>query len=288
MAIKDICRVSNRGVIFTFDDDITVYLIDTDQRWFLCDTHLGPQSMDSIKNYISRQSKKKEVIVFNSHSDWDHIWGNCAFEKGIIIGHETCRKRMNEIGTYDLARLPEYHCGIVQIVLPNVTFSDKLTFAEDEIEFIYAPGHTIDSTICFDKKDSVLFLGDLVEHPIPYLDFDGLETYIKTLDFIKKIPAKVKVSSHSGIIDNALIESNIAYIKNISQDKFIDPLVYHECPSVHHFNINNRLFLKYEKMIRIKLRDKFDYTQFRSNFENLQKVSYTDLQEALDFYYTKL
>lgn len=288
MVIKDVSKVGNRGVIFTFDDDITVYLIHTDQYWFLCDTHLGPQSMEGIKNYISMRSNEKEVIVFNSHSDWDHIWGNCAFQNGIIIGHETCRKRMNEIGEFDLARLTEYHRGIIKLVLPNLTFSDKITFAEAEIEFIYAPGHTIDSSVCFDRKDSVLFVGDLVEYPIPYLDFSDLEAYIKTLEFIKSFPAKVKISSHSGIIDNALIDRNTAYIKNIFKGNPIDPIIYQECPDVHNFNINNRLYLKYENMVREKLKDDFDYTSFRCKFGDLKKVSYTDLQEALALYFAHL
>ncbi|HEY3426860.1 MAG TPA: MBL fold metallo-hydrolase [Negativicutes bacterium] len=288
MVVKDVSKVGNRGAIFTFEDDITVYLIDTAKNWFLCDTHLGPQSMECIKNYISLQANKKEVIVFNSHSDWDHIWGNCAFQSGIIIGHETCRQRMNEIGQFDLARLPEYHRGTIELVLPNLTFSDRITFVEADIEFIYAPGHTIDSSVCFDRKDSVLFVGDLVEYPIPYLDFSDLEAYIKTLDFIKNFPAKVKVSSHSGIIDNTLIDRNITYIKDIIKGSSIDPIVYQECPEVHNFNINNRLFLKYENMVREELKDNFDYTLFKNNFEDLKKVSYTDLQEALELYFMHL
>jgi len=285
--MKKVSKVGNRGVIFTFEDDITVYLIKTDKYWFLCDTHLGPESMEYIEKYILAQPKK-EVIVFNSHSDWDHIWGNCSFRDKIIIGHETCRKRMNEIGQFDLARLSEYHRGNINLLLPNLTFSDRLIFEEDEIEFTYAPGHTVDSSVCFDRKDGVLFVGDLVEYPIPYLDFDDLEAYIKTLNFIKNFPAKIKISSHSGIIDNVLIDCNITYIKNIFDGNPIDPIVYQECASVHNFNINNRLFLKYESMVREKLKDNFDYTSFRNNFEDLKKVSYMNLQKALVLYFEHL
>lgn len=286
--IKEVSKVGSRGVIFTFEDDISVYLIHTDKNWFLCDTHLGPGTMEYIKNYISMQSNKKEVIVFNTHSDWDHIWGNCAFQGGIIIGHETCRKRMKEIGQFDLARLTEYHQGYIKLVLPNLTFSDKLVFEEEAIEFIYSPGHTIDSSVCFDRKDSILFVGDLVEYPIPYLEFNDLETYIITLEFIKNFPAKVKVSSHSGIVENALIDRNITYIKNILEGNPVDPVVYQECLSVHNFNINNRMFLKYENKVREKLGSNFDYTLFRSNFEDLKKVDYKELQEALESYFAHL
>jgi len=288
MAIKEVSKVGNRGVIFTFEDNISVYLICADNYWFLCDTHLGPLSMECIKQYIAAQANNKEIIMFNSHSDWDHIWGNCAFPDRIIIGHEMCRKRMREIGRFDLARLTQYHNGSINLVLPNVTFSERILFEENEVEFIYAPGHTIDSAVCFDRKDSVLFVGDLVEYPIPYLDFDDLKTYIKTLDFIKSFPARVKVSSHSGIIDNNLIDSNIAYIKDILLDNPVNLVVYGESQSVHNFNVNNRLFLKYENMVREKLKDDFDYSLFRGQFGELSEMSYKDLKEALEDYFKGL
>ena len=195
---------------------------------------------------------------------------------------------MKEIGQFDLERLTKYHCGNVQLMLPNVTFSERLTFAEDDIEFIYAPGHTIDSSICFDRKDSVLFIGDLVEDPIPYLDFNDLETYLKTLAFIKNFPAKIKISSHSGIIDQGLIDRNITYIQKILHGDQVDPSVYQGCLYVHNFNINNRLFVKYESMIREKLKKDFDYSSFKNKFQNLGKISYEELQDALELYLKQL
>lgn len=288
MQIKEVSKIGNRGTLFTFEDDTAVYLIHSDEKWFLCDTHLGPQSMEFIQKHISMQSNTKDIIVFNTHSDWDHIWGNCVFQGGIIIGHEMCRSRMKEIGKFDLERLTEYHCGSIKLVLPNVTFSERLTFAEDDIEFIYAPGHTVDSSVCFDRQDSVLFVGDLVEDPIPYLDFIDLETYSKTLEFIKNFPAKIKISAHSGIIDHGLIDRNIAYIQKVLHGNSIDPSVYQGCLHVHNFNINNRLFVKYESMVREKLKKDFDYPSFKSNFQNLGKISYEDLQDALERYFKQL
>lgn len=286
--MKDISKAGSRGVIFTFDDDITVYLIHTDTYWFLCDTHLGPQSMQTIKKYIAEQAKDKAVIVFNSHSDWDHIWGNCAFLGSFIIGHETCRQRMQEIGEFELELLRQQHCGNIKLVLPNVTFSDRLLFADEEVEFIYAPGHTVDSAICFDRKDSILFVGDLVEQPIPYLDYHDLATYIETLEFIKSFPAQIKLSAHSGIVDNDLIERNITYITMILQGKQVEPAIYQATPDVHNFNINNRLLLQYENKVRERLKDNFDYALFRRNFKDLKEVSYADLQVELEQYMRKV
>lgn len=281
-------KIGNRGVMFTFADNITVYLIDAGKKYFLCDTHLGPYSMEYIKQYICCQGHEKEAIIFNSHADWDHIWGNCAFANAVIIGHEACRKRMQEIGPFDLARLPEYHRGQITLVLPNLTFSDKMSFEDEGVNFIHSPGHTMDSALCFDRKDSVLFVGDLVEDPIPYLDDYDLDIYLKTLEFIKSFPARIKISSHSGIVDNTLIDRNISYVKDIFAGKSIDGAKYKDYQSVHKYNLNNRLFLPFERTVREKLGERFDYGFLRSEFTHLENMSHEELKEAMAGYLDRI
>jgi cyclase len=288
MSVKNVQKIGTRGVIFTFADDISVYLLCADRHWFLCDTHLGPLSMDYIKQYIASRADGRQTIVFNSHSDWDHVWGNCAFQEGIIIGHELCRQRLHEIGRHELVNLAGYHQGNVELVLPNVTFSDKMAFAAEQVEFWHAPGHTVDSAVCFDKRDAVLFVGDLVEYPIPYLDWDDLALYINTLEHLKNWPAKVMVSAHSGIITRELIDNNIAYIRAMLTGQTVNPAIYRECPAVHNFNVNNRLFLQYEKIAREKLGTSFDYAVFRGNFRDLKEIGREELQTAWQRYYSRL
>lgn len=218
----EISKIGKRGTFFTFQEgdsafsqDTSVYLIDAGDKLFLCDTHVGPKSMDMIKEYIDAQGLgDKEIIVFNSHGDWDHIWGNCAFPNAAIIAHESCRQRIMESGERDLERFKgKYHDGSFKLKLPNLTFDSRLSFDDYGIEFIYAPGHTADSAICYDKRDSVLFVGDLVEHPYPYLSYDDLEAYIKSLEYIKGIGARTVLCGHSGKADEKLINENIAYIE---------------------------------------------------------------------------
>lgn len=278
-------EIGTRGVIFTYEDDISVYLIKGDHSYILCDTHLGPLSMDIIKDYISTTHlPEKEILIFNSHSDWDHIWGNCAFPDAKIIAHEKARTRMFEIGKYELQRLAKFHNGEIELKLPSLTFSDKLALPDEGIEFIYAPGHTIDSSLCFDQKDSVLFVGDLVESPIPYLDYYYLDVFIKTLEFIKGFPSMIKLSAHSGIISDKLIERNISYIKGILHGESISSEMIGSSVEVHQYNLNNRLLLQYEPLIRDKLGKKFDYASYKSNFMNLGKVSTEDFKVEIENY----
>lgn len=218
----DIEKVGSRGTLFKFNEkdsafpqDTYVYLIDAGEKLFLCDTHVGPKSMETVKEYLDAQGLgSKEIIVFNSHGDWDHIWGNCAFPNAAIIAHESCRQRIMENGERDLEKFKgKYHDGSFKLKLPNLTFDSRLSFDDYGIEFIYAPGHTADSAICYDKRDYVLFVGDLVEHPYPYFSYDDLEAYIKSLEYIKGIGARTVLCGHSGSVDEKLINENIAYIK---------------------------------------------------------------------------
>jgi len=218
-------RIGKRGTLLTFQEgdslfsqDTCVYLINTEDKLFLCDTHVGPKSMDIVKDYINAEGLgNKEIIVFNTHSDWDHIWGNCAFPDSIIIAHDSCRRIILENGEKELERYKGiYHDGSFGLKLPNLTFDSKLRFEDYGIEFIYAPGHTVDSAICYDKIDSVLFVGDLVEYPEPYLQYENLEEYIKTLECIKSIKADTVISGHSGIVNEDLINENISFIRKAS------------------------------------------------------------------------
>ncbi len=303
-------KIGNRGVFFTFEEgdspfeqNTSTYLINTDDRIFICDTHVGPKSMDIIKQYIhDNKLNDKEIIVFNSHADWDHIWGNCAFEDATIIGHKLCRKIIEQEGAFELERKKKYHNGFIELKLPNITFNSKLEFEDVEIEFTYAPGHTIDSSICFDRKDSVVFVGDLLEYPIPYTNYHDLETYLETLEFIKSLPTKIILSAHSGRIHEKLFNDNMVYIKNLLQK---NPIATkdEEYLSYHNYNSKNILISEYEYIVREKLGDKFDFESFKRELWNsinnknnnldlerldIRDINCEELEEALKIYISRL
>lgn len=303
-------KIGNRGVYFTYEDgdapiagNTSIYLINADNKIFLCDTHMGSKSMEHVKQYINEQQlNDKEIIVFNSHADWDHIWGNCVFKDATIIGHKLCRRRMEQEGEFDLERKKKYHNGFVELKLPNLTFDSKLEFQDDEIEFIYTPGHTIDSSICFDKRDSVVFVGDLLEYPLPVTNYYDLEAYLKTLEFIKSLPAKIILSAHSGRIDEELFDDNMEYIKNLLLKKPIE-IEDEECSGCHDYNLKSMLISKYEYIVREKLGYEFNFESFRRDFwnsiddkyDNLDReflyilgINYEELEEALKSYIVRL
>lgn len=296
--IMRIQQIGTRGTLFTFEDETAVYLINTDHRLFLCDTHCGPLSMDPIKQYIAEQGlAHKELFIFNTHSDWDHIWGNCAFDDVFIIGHTTCRQRMEERSD-QLKMIPsEYQKGAVEIRLPNLTFDNTLTFEDDNIVFSYAPGHTVCSSICLDRKDSVAFVGDLVERPLPYVLYHDLKQFIASLEKIKHLSAQTIISAHSGIVTETLIDENIMFLQKIMERA---PLELDEpAQQLYDFNIKHAMILTYEAQVREKLGEHFNYTSFLREFlsafdvpaddigqifKHISNHTYEEIEDALQRY----
>lgn len=281
-------EISNRTRILTFDDDISILLMTGSHHTFLCDTHLGPESMSRVKELLTTINHPHDLIIFNSHSDWDHIWGNCAFPHSLIIGHTTCRDRMKERGAFDLSNLLSKTRGHVELKFPNLTFGSRLCFEDDEIEFFHAPGHTIDSSVFYDRIEKILYVGDLVEDPIPYIDYDRTDIYIETLEMLLTYPVKIMVSAHSGIITPDLIRRNISYLQSVREGIPVDTSSFGPYCTVHQLNLNTLLMFRYEILVRQIQKDTFDFPSFWSISSDISTLKTENLEKLLTAYLSGL
>lgn len=296
-------RIGSRGVLFTleahesaFASDYCVYLIEGENTVYLCDTHVGPRSMEPIGDYMRENGlDKKELVIFFSHSDWDHVWGACAFPEATVVAQHGTLKRLYDHGHLELQRYAKYQNGDVRLVYPTITFESKLSFCRDGVEFIFAPGHTSDSAICHDRRDSVLYLGDLVEVPHPEIQAHDLETYIETLEGIGELKARVMITAHSGRVGEKDIQDNIAYIQRFQEIAFSEPA--EQEPEAAKMIRKQYTLLMYEDAIAETAGDKFDYPTFQKELWGsleldylepittlLKKVEHEELKLALESY----
>lgn len=214
----EIKKVGNRGTLFTLYDlgiATNVYIINGKQHIFILDTYLGPDIMKEINEYIKSEIGDKPLIIVNSHSHWDHVWGNSLYSSDIIIAHELSKKYMKKDGLRKLEEHKEYKRGEVILTYPNVTFTDKLYFEEDNVLIYHTPGHTDDEISIIDWEDKVLFAGDNLERPIPYIMDKDLNQYIKTLENYLSLDVKIIIGGHTKCEDKSLIEDNLQYIKKV-------------------------------------------------------------------------
>ncbi len=212
-------RIGSRGLIFSFKDPFltNVYVILGTERVYVLDTFLGSESMEIVKQTLEEEGYgSRPVVVFNSHGDYDHYWGNAAFDTALIIGHEECRDRIIAESETALIENQEHKKGEVIIKTPSGVFSDRLSFPDDRLTFFHTPGHTTDSTTCFDEVDKVLFVGDNVETPLPYVYNTDVSQFCTTLRSYLEIDWDVMIASHAPpLYDKTLLKRNIEYLENL-------------------------------------------------------------------------
>ncbi len=217
-------NIGKRGTLFTFDDlgiPTNVYVINGKNYIYIVDTYLGPDIMEQVNEYIAEAYDKKPIIVVNTHSHWDHVWGNCLYNSSPIIAHEKCREKMEIDGLQQLEKLEKYQRGQVTITYPTITFTDKICFEEDNIQIYYTPGHTDDGISILDKEDKVLFAGDNLERPLPYIMSKDLNRYVLTLEEYLKTDADIIIGGHTDCEDKSLIIDNLDYVKNMASKEEI-------------------------------------------------------------------
>ncbi len=218
-------KIGTRGLLFAFNDPYltNVYVIIGKERVFVLDTSLGPEPMRIVTQTLEEEGYgSRPVVVFNSHGDYDHYWGNAAMKDALIIGHEQCRARILTEGEALLIKYKDHKRGAVIIKAPSLVFADRLRFTDESITFFHSPGHTIDSSSCFDEVDKVLFVGDNIESPLPYIYNTNVAQFSTTLKSYCDIEWKLMIASHDPpLSDRTLLEKNMEYLMNL-QDWSID------------------------------------------------------------------
>lgn len=216
-----ITPIGSRGYLFSYPElEITnVYLILAEQNTFLCDTFLGPAAMVPIKQFLERKARTQPIIIFNSHKDWDHVWGNCAFADSMILASQQCRDNLEKNFEEEWRAFGTQALGDVQLVLPNLAFTGRVSFHQDQVLFFSSPGHTNGSTSCWDLRDKVLFVGDNVEHPLPYLYAADLKSYAATLESYLDLPLAQIITGHGALerMTRTLVRRNLDYINALAE-----------------------------------------------------------------------
>lgn len=217
----EIVTVGSRGFLVGFEDpyETYIYVMLGEHTRYVCDTFLGPEPINEALKLLENEGVSREsTVVFNTHSDYDHHWGNCAFRGNMILGHDLCRRTILEKGERALRVYESHKRGDVEIVPPNVTFDRSIAFPDDGVRFWHTPGHTADSCSCFDEIDRVLVVGDNIEHPIPFVNDCHFDDYISTLHSYLDLGWGVMVTGHSAIHTNTqLLMENLFYLEDLSR-----------------------------------------------------------------------
>lgn len=188
----------------------------------LIDTGTLPEVSADIMDALRPALGGRQLLVVNTHADYDHAWGNATFASdgpfpATIIGHELARERLlGEQAREELARKQNEDMAFanVRLVPPTLTFAERLTiFGGDlTLELLPTPGHTPDHVSVWIPELRLLLAGDAAEHPFPVCArSEALPTLRDSFGHMAALHPTHVIPCHGGTTDPELLARNLAY-----------------------------------------------------------------------------
>ena len=147
------------------------YLIEGDEKALLFDSGNGIADIAKITKFLT----DKPISVLNSHSHYDHVGGNYAFDEiyglntEFTIGRQSGHKNTNisiEASKQALCKaLPkgvteENHLGRPYKISRFINDGHVIDLGNRPLQVVHTPGHTPDALILIDTKHGLMFTGD--------------------------------------------------------------------------------------------------------------------------------
>src|SRR5947209_3593285 len=206
--------------------EVDAYVVITRNYAVVCDTLLCPEDAALMMQEVTQDIRGRQLLVVNSHADWDHVWGNAHFTgqyAAPILAHNYGLTRMRaEEARLALAdyqsRYPIFRN--VQLIPPTLTFSQELTISGGDlsIRLLPAPGHHRDHIAAWLPELRILLAFDAVEKPLPCIEnAEAVPDMFDTLErFLALQPHRV-LCSHGKTTSPALVRENLAYLHEIER-----------------------------------------------------------------------
>ncbi len=205
------------------------FMLITERYLVIIDTLLNPETAETLLSFARPYlTDRRQLLVVNTHADWDHCWGNQLFTganpiaPAPILASSHCATRfatemaatLQRQQTAEPARFRH-----VQPVGPTITFDHHLTIDGGDLtlELFPAPGHTEDHLAIFVPELALLLAGDAAEAPFPFADtVEGLRVLRATLGTLMARNPQSAFYCHAPVHSGpALLAQNLAYFARL-------------------------------------------------------------------------
>ena len=207
--------LTNAGIIV---GDDSVLIIDS--------LRVPSFARDLIKD-VKDITDKPIKFVIDTHSHWDHSWGNEEFPDATIIGHKNCYAEMVDVEWNEQWRKKvtssndpwSEEGNIVKITPPNMTFetSMQLYFGGRELDLKYfGRAHTSGDIYIHLPNEKIVFTGDVAQDGgVPYLGDCYPVDWPETDNKLAALPIERFMSGHGPIGDHQALEGARDFIHNL-------------------------------------------------------------------------
>jgi len=181
---------------------------------------------DLIKD-VKDITNKPIKFVIDTHSHWDHSWGNEEFPDATIIGHKNCYAEMVDVEWNEQWRKKvtssndpwSEEGNIVNITPPNMTFetSMQMYFGGRELDLKYfGKAHTSGDIYIHLPNEKIVFTGDVAQDGgVPYLGDCYPVDWPETDNKLAALPIERFVSGHGPIGNHQALQGARNFIHNL-------------------------------------------------------------------------
>lgn len=204
---------------------VNVFIVVTARYVVIVDTLINPATAQRLVDYAQPYLPGRQLLVVNTHADYDHAWGNQLFAgprapvPAPILAHRMAAARFGAPETaQELAEMQAKEPAIfgpVVLTKPTITFDTALTIGGGDLtlELFPTPGHTPDHIAIYVPEIRTLLAGDAAELPFPFAHTaDGLPQMRASLAALAKLKATTVLYCHApGETGPRLLRDNLAY-----------------------------------------------------------------------------
>lgn len=191
-------------------------------RTLLVDTAATERRALALREAVTAAGVPLPRTVVNTHHHGDHTYGNGVFApEALIVGHDNARAEQLAAGHQLELIWPATDFGAIEIVPPDLTFSERLTLhvGETEVQVIH-PGvaHTTGDAVVWLPRQRVVFTGDLVfAEGTPFLAMGSLSGSLRALELLRSLGAETVVPGHGPLTDASAYGATERYLRFVAE-----------------------------------------------------------------------
>lgn len=209
---------------------VDTFIVISERFVVLVDTVINPNTAGQMLTWAQPYLKSgRQLLVINTHSDYDHSWGNQLFagETAVhpapIIGSHLSPAIFErpETAAY-LAKMQQLEpevFGEVLLTPPTQLIDDKTVIDGGDLtlELLPTPGHTADHYSVYIPEIKTILAADAAELPYPMARTpEGLPAMRASLAKLAALPAETVLYCHAPVTaGRQLLLDNIAYFNTI-------------------------------------------------------------------------
>ncbi|EMD26151.1 MBL fold metallo-hydrolase [Amycolatopsis azurea] len=192
-------------------------LIVSGREAALVDTAATEARAHRLRAQVLTVSATAPRVVVNTHSHGDHTFGNFVFPEAVVVGHERTRTEMAEIGLHLTGLWPEVCWGDIEVVLPTLTFRDRLTLTvgRTSAEVLHlGVAHTTNDSVVWLPDQRVVFTGDLAMSGVtPFVMMGSVTGSLEVTAKLRALGAETVVPGHGPVCGPEIFDTTERYLR---------------------------------------------------------------------------